>query len=391
MISVTGIGVISALGNGISETLGSLLNEYCGIGRIKYLSTLHSDIPCAEVQKSDEELLSLVGADGIWTRTSLLGYIAAEEAINYVGAQRFQGKRVAFINGTTVGGMEKSEQFYSDFINNNSRNDYIAAHECGACTERIADSLAAKFGKFSYVTTISTACSSATNAIILGANLIKSGRVDIAIAGGSECITKFHLNGFNTLMILDNAPCRPFDANRSGLNLGEGAGFIVLEREAHDRELCKLKGYGNACDAFHQTASSPDGKGAVLAMSDALRMSQLKPTDIDYINAHGTGTVNNDLSEGRAIMSLFGDTVPFVSSTKSMTGHTTSASGGIEAVIAILSLENGFVPANLHFNEKMPELSFSPVPHTLKVSGLNNILSNAFGFGGNNSSLILGK
>lgn len=398
MIAVTGAGIISALGIGVNETLVSLCNGYSGVGELKYLSTIHRDIPCAEVQKSDAELIELLGLsrNDIIVRTSLLGIVAAKEALESAGYERFKNKRVAFINGTTVGGMEKSEQYYLDFISNDSRNGYIAAHECGACTEKISDVLAPFINGFSFVTTISTACSSATNTIILGANLIKAGIVDVAVVGGSECITKFHLNGFNTLMILDKEPCRPFDATRAGLNLGEGAGFIVLERsndcESENIEpLCYLSGYGNACDAFHQTASSENGIGAMLSMKKAIEMSGLKPSDIDYINAHGTGTPNNDLSEGRAIMSLFGDRIPYVSSTKSMTGHTTSASGGIEAVISILALKNGFIPANINFKNKMPELSFTPVSEVINYPKLKHVLSNSFGFGGNDSTIILSK
>jgi 3-oxoacyl-[acyl-carrier-protein] synthase-1 len=285
--------------------------------------------------------------------------------------------------------MDKSEQFYLDFLENDSKNAYIAAHDCGACTEMIAD----YFGIFSAVDTISTACSSAANAIILGAQLLKSGRADIVLAGGSECITKFHLNGFNTLMILDREQCRPFDTGRAGLNLGEGAAYIVMEKEKtlkmrSVKPLCRLLGYANACDAYHQTASSPQGEGAFLAMKNALENSGLQVSDIDYINAHGTGTQNNDLSEGVAIMRLFGENIPPVSSTKSFTGHSTSASGGVEAVISILALQHNFVPVNLNFSTPMPELTFSPATNDKAPKPLQNVLSNSFGFGGNDSALI---
>ena len=242
------------------------------------------------------------------TRTSLMGILAAKNALAHANVIPMKSLHIGFISSTTVGGMEKSEQYYNDFLENDSRNDYIKIHDCGACTEVIAD----YFGGFSYVSTISTACSSSANAIALGSNLIKQGILDIVVAGGSECLTKFHLNGFNTLMILDRAHCRPFDASRAGLNLGEGAAYLVLESEENAKArnakpLCKVAGYGNACDSYHQTASSPEGKGATMAMQYALDMSGLKSSDIDYINAHGTGTVNNDESEGIAIMNVFGN------------------------------------------------------------------------------------
>ena len=212
------------------------------------------------------------------------------------------------------------------------------------------------------------------------------------VVGGSECITKFHLNGFNSLMILDTDPCRPFDATRHGLNLGEGAAYLVLEsaESAKRRGVTPqalLSGYGNACDAFHQTASSPDGEGAYRAMSEALQLAGLQPSEIDYINAHGTGTPNNDASESHAMMRLFGENMPSVSSTKSFTGHTTSASGSIEAVFCILALQNGFLPVNLNWSQAMDDGIVPVSQPTKKV--LKHVLCNAFGFGGNDSSLLL--
>lgn len=393
-IVVTGLGIVSALGLGIRETCRALKEGHSGIGRLKYLQTVHGDIPSAEVRYGDEELRQMLGLspEEIITRTSLLGIVALREALKSAGFREKSGKRFSFINGTTVGGMEKSEQYYLDFLTNGSMNAYIAVHECGACTERMADAI----GGFQYVTTLSTACSSAANAVILGANLLRAGMTDVAVVGGAECLTKFHLNGFRSLMILDKEPCRPFDDTRSGLNLGEGAAYLVLERESEalqrgGQPWCMLSGYGNACDAFHQTASSEEGKGAVLAMREALSMGKLEPEEIGYINAHGTGTRNNDLSEGRAITAVFGNRVPYVSSTKAMTGHTTSASGGVEAVISILALKHRMIPANLRFQHPMPELPFEPVRELLQDISLRHVLSNSFGFGGNNSTLIFSE
>jgi 3-oxoacyl-[acyl-carrier-protein] synthase II len=197
-------------------------------------------------------------------------------------------------------------------------------------------------------------------------------------------------------MILDRVPCRPFDSTRAGLNLGEGAAYLVLESDEHARShnanvLCKISGYGNACDSYHQTASSPDGKGATIAMQNALDMSGLKPSEIDYINAHGTGTTNNDESEGIAIMNVFGNSIPPVSSTKAYTGHTTSAAGSVEAVISILAIQEGFLPPNLNFRNKMENLSFTPVRKLTRNVNINHVLSNSFGFGGNNSAIIFSK
>jgi 3-oxoacyl-[acyl-carrier-protein] synthase-1 len=389
-ICVTGLGIVSAIGNNCEESVTALLSEKTGIAPLLYLNSIHKEFPVGEVLLSDVEMKEKlnIDPDKNISRTTLLGILAVKQACEQ--AQIFESgyQRIGFISGTTVGGMEKSESFYIDFLENDTKNDYIGIHDCGACTEGIAD----YFGKFSMVTTISTACSSAANALILGSNILKTGMLDAVVVGGAECLTKFHLNGFNTLMILDKEDCRPFDATRAGINLGEGAGYLVLEKEqnALDRKIqpiCIVAGYGNACDAYHQTASSPDGKGALLSMQKAMEMSGLNYSDIDYINAHGTGTVNNDLSEGIAISTLF-EKVPPISSTKSFTGHTTSAAGGVESVLSILAMKNRFLPANLNFVTPMPELNFAPLQHTMKDVDIKHILKNSFGFGGNNSSII---
>jgi 3-oxoacyl-[acyl-carrier-protein] synthase-1 len=393
-IFVTGAGIISALGNNVQETLLALREKRTGIASLHYLKTSHIEFPVGEVKLSNEEMsrLLLLPETEITTRTSLMGMIAVGEALTQASLHEKNGLRIALISGTTVGGMDKSELYYLDFLENDTKNAYIATHDCGTCTEMIADHT----GIFSMVETISTACSSAANAIMIGAMLINDGRADIVVAGGSECITKFHLNGFNTLMILDKEPCKPFDNDRAGLNLGEGAAYLVLEAETSRRRrqvkpLCRLSGYANTSDAFHQTASSPDGEGAFLSMINALASAQLAPENIGYINAHGTGTGNNDLSEGIAIQRVFGEKIPPVSSTKSFTGHTTSAAGGVEAVISLLALQHNFIPANLNFATPMKELSFTPAMDENPATPLCHVLSNSFGFGGNDTSLIFSK
>ncbi|MDR1561468.1 MAG: beta-ketoacyl-[acyl-carrier-protein] synthase family protein [Dysgonamonadaceae bacterium] len=398
-IVISGMGIISAIGNNCMETLDALKASKSGIDTIHYLNTSHTEFPVGEVKLTNEEMISMLGltASSVSTRTSLMGMIAVREAIETAGIYNIN-QRCSIISGTTVGGMDKSEQYYLEFLENDLHKEYIKTHDCGACTEMIAD----YFGFFSQVDTISTACSSAANAILLGAKFLQSGKTDVAVAGGAECITRFHLNGFNTLRILDCQHCRPFDNTRAGLNLGEGAAYIVMETEKHFLErtaltppesqrkiYAYLSGAANTCDAFHQTASSPDGKGAYMAMKNALHNAGLHPSNVDYINAHGTGTANNDLSEGYAIEKLFGNNIPPVSSTKAFTGHTTSAAGGIEAVISILSMNNSLIPVNLNFKEKMPELSFKPVTeYSSNDIHLEHVLSNSFGFGGNDTTLI---
>ncbi|MDR2805236.1 MAG: beta-ketoacyl-[acyl-carrier-protein] synthase family protein [Dysgonamonadaceae bacterium] len=392
-ILIRGMGIVSAIGNNVAETLQSLRESRSGIDFVRYLKTAHTEFPVGEVKLTNEEIMRLLNIpeNRPTTRTSLMGMLAVQEALRNCGidSQSAETKRITLISGTTVGGMDKSEQFYLDFIENNTKNAYISTHDCGACTEMIAD----YFGIFSQVYTISTACSSAANAILLGAEMLKNGRADIVVAGGAESITKFHLNGFNTLMILDKECCRSFDATRAGLNLGEGAAYVVMQRENNmqTKPLAALSGYANTCDAYHQTASSPNGEGAFLAMKKSIENAGLQLSDISYINAHGTGTANNDLSEGIAIQRLFGDKIPPVSSTKAFTGHTTSAAGGVEAVISILALQNNFIPENLNFKNKMEELCFTPSAGKRLITSLQHVLSNSFGFGGNDTSLIFSK
>jgi len=389
-ILITGTGVVSAIGLNKAETLEALLNGRSGVGKLKYLKTEHKEFPIGEVKLTDAEMRERLGLgpNAVTIRTALLGMMALGEALDEARLTREMLPNVGFISGTTVGGMDMTEQFYLDYINNEAHKEYIALHDCGSCSEMTAN----HFGRFAFVTTLSTACSSAANAIILGANMIRCGQADIVVVGGSECITKFHLNGFNSLMILDTEPCRPFDATRNGLNLGEGAAYLVLESEESARRRgvkaqALLSGYGNACDAYHQTASSPDGEGAYRAMKEALELAGLRPSDIDYINAHGTGTPNNDASESQAMMRLFGENIPPVSSTKPFTGHTTSASGSIEAVFCILALQHGFLPLNLNGSQPMED-GVKPVSQPTQKA-LKHVLCNAFGFGGNDSSLLL--
>ncbi|MCX6281282.1 MAG: beta-ketoacyl-[acyl-carrier-protein] synthase family protein [Bacteroidetes bacterium] len=394
-IFVTGSGFISGLGNNVQENLTSLLNLRSGIGPIRHIDTvLKDELAVSEVAMTNDELMRYAGLNdqSAYSRNAMLGIIAASEAFSHAHLHLHKGLRTGLISGTTVGGMDECEKYYQDFLTNDSKNRFIDIYDCADSTEKIADHL----GLRGFITTISTACSSAANSIQFASRMMNAGKLDCAVAGGTEALTKFHLNGFNALKILDKKPCRPFDASRNGINLGEGAAYLVLEtEEANQRTgnpvICELVGYGNACEAFHQTASSPDGTGAYLAMKKALDMSGESPDSIDYINAHGTGTDNNDLSEGRAIERLFTGKIPYVSSTKPFTGHMTSAAGSAEAIISILGLQKGIIWPNMNFSTPMPELKFSVAAKMIRDLDINLVMSNSFGFGGNNSSLIFKK
>lgn len=394
-VFIAGVGVISAIGNTVAQNLLSFEQEKTGIASIQYLDTEHRDeFPVGEVKLSNKELAELSGFKPGISRTAMLSLIAAREALADTGIRNLADLRTGFISANTVGGMDKTEDFFRDFLGDNTKGRLhkVVNHECGAITNLVADQLGIRH----YISTISTACSSSANAIMYGARLIKNNMLDVVIAGGTDALTRFTLNGFNTLMILDKQPCQPFDANRRGLNLGEGAGYVVLVSERVASSLkkemyCTLSSYHNANDAYHQTASSPKGTGSLLAMEGALKKSGLQPADIGYINLHGTGTQNNDSSEGAAISKLFEGHSPKMSSTKAFTGHTLGASGGIEAAFSALAVQQGLVYPNLRFETQMEDLPFTPETSFSKHPELKHVLSNSFGFGGNCSSLIFSK
>ena len=394
-IAITGLGIICAIGNNSQQVLDSLVNRKTGVGMMKYLQSCHTELPVGEVKLSDDELKTLLGlpVESLYSRTTLLGAVAVKQAMADAGlsADMLAGKKVVLISGTTVGGMDVTERILADMrevlqtpnANRSTPIDYVKRHDCGSTTNEIAQIC----GLDCEVCTISTACSSAINSIIVGCEMLRSGEADIIIAGGSEALSKFHLNGFNTLHIPDTKVCRPFDATHVGLNLGEGACFVVLQKEDVNAKAY-IGGYGNKCDAFHQTASSDDGEGAYLAMREALESSGIDKSQIDYINAHGTGTPNNDPSESVALKRIFGNDIPLVSSTKGFTGHTTSASGSIETVICVLAMQNNFVPVSYGFNHS-DEACIYPFEGDDKQHRMDYVICNSFGFGGNDSSLLL--
>ena len=390
-ILVSGLGIICAIGNNTADCLDSLLSEKSGIGDIQILDTVHKDeFKVGEVKMTNLKLLKLLNipeeAYSNYSRTSLLAIVAAKEALESSQINLNDGLKTGIVSATTIGGMDKTE---NNYLKDGADTNYILSHSCGDSTEKIANYL----GISDYRTTISTACSSAANAIMHGANLIKHGIIDRAIVGGVDSLSKFTLNGFNSLMILDKGYCKPFDENRKGLNLGEGAGFIILEKAENNpkRKLCYLSGFANANDAFHETASSPNGLGAYTAMKLAIEMSGKELSDIDYVNVHGTGTENNDLSEGVALKRVFGDNIPKFSSTKSYTGHTLAAAAGLEAVFSVLAIQNGIIYPNLNFTNVIKDLGIKPQIKLETGKTINTVLSNSFGFGGNSSSLIFSK
>ncbi|SHK85280.1 3-oxoacyl-[acyl-carrier-protein] synthase-1 [Chitinophaga jiangningensis] len=397
-VFITGMGMVTAIGDNVAGNLQRLRQQESGLGFTDYIDTIYKQVlPVGEVKLDNTTLFRMAGIpvqDG-FSRTTLLGLVAMREALQQAGIQHLQDEPTGFINASTVGGMCDTEKVYFDLINPEKSGTFIESiHtlDCADCTQRIADTV----GFTEHMATISTACSSSANALMFGARMIKAGMYQRMVCGGTEALTRFTLNGFNSLKNVDKQFCRPFDQQRTGLNLGEGAAYLVLESESFAKAnnstiLAEFTGYCNANEAFHPTSPSPEGDGAYAAMKNALAMSGRTLEEVQYINVHGTATLNNDISEGRALERMFGTAIPPFSSTKPFTGHTLAAAGAIEAIYAVLAIRNGIIFPNLNFSERMEELQIAPATELQEEVVINNVISNSFGFGGNNASLVISK
>lgn len=392
-IVVTGIGIITAIGETADENRNSLVHAKTGIGKARFFNSRYTEkLPFGEIKHATEFLAEKLGiGNDVATRTDILALHAAKQAIDdaRLSKKELSDSSTALIGGSTVGGMCLTDEMYADAnAAGISSSPYLTSYSNSANTSF----LRRYFDIGGVINTFNTACSSSANAIMYGARLLKNGVAKKVIAGGVDSLSKYTVNGFNALMILAGEPCRPFDLERKGLNLGEGAAFLVLEREedASDKKIyAEVKGYGNSNDAFHPSSTSPEGDGPYLSMKKALDIAGLQPGDIDFINAHGTATENNDETESAAMLRLF-DQPPAFASTKSYTGHTLGAAGAVEAVYSILNLQHQEVYPSLHFNEPIATTGLKPVTQYEQKS-LSHVMSNSFGFGGNCTSLIFSK
>jgi 3-oxoacyl-(acyl-carrier-protein) synthase len=392
-VVITGLGIISSIGNSVSENRSSLREGICGISKLQLFPSKFSDIfPFGEIKMSNETLINKLSVSELGvTRTTLLALHAFIEAIadSNLKKEELSSSDTALIGASTVGGMCLTDEMYNDSKSYTLGSSYLSSYDVGATNIFLQK----RFSIGGPVNTINTACSSSANAIMYGARLIKSGQVRRAIVGGFDSLAKFTINGFNALHILSNESCTPFDENRKGLNLGEGAAFLVLEKE---EDICNRKriyatvsGYSNTNDAYHTSSLSDNGEGPYKAMKEALAFAKLKTSQIDFINTHGTATENNDIVESKAMARLFHQ-VPSFASTKANTGHTLGASGAIEAVYCILNLAEQELYPGIHFNIPISSTGLCPLLLYNKTT-LLHIMSNSFGFGGNCSSLIFSK
>ncbi|MGB0886647.1 MAG: beta-ketoacyl-[acyl-carrier-protein] synthase family protein [Vicingaceae bacterium] len=391
-VFVTGMGVISAIGNNTAENLTQLRNGKTGIGKAQHLTSNYAKThPFAEVKYSTAELkanLNLNNTKG-FTRTDYIAFTALKEALEVaqLTSQEISSENTAFISASTIGGMCNTDDLYEDANLISEGSEFVESYPGSTHILKIAK----EYQLTGIVDAINTACSSSANAIMLGAKLIKSGRATRAIVGGADAIGKFSVNGFNALQIMSDKACAPFDENRKGLNLGEGAAYLILESEeliGNKKTYAEIVGYGNSNDAFHPSSLSEDAIGVAECMSKALNKAAITPQDIDYINTHGTATGNNDMTELTGINKVFKGFPPF-NSTKSYTGHTLAAAGAIEAVYSILSINHNELYPSLNCNTPIQPFNQFPVKNHTKNIQIKTVLSNSFGFGGNCTSLII--
>ncbi|MFC1748061.1 beta-ketoacyl-[acyl-carrier-protein] synthase family protein [Pseudomonadota bacterium] len=301
--------------------------------------------------------------------------------------QRYGSARIGVFLGTSTSGVEQTEQAYasrneqgelpSNFIYQTTQNTFS-----------VADYTRHALGLDGVAHVVSTACSSSAKAFATAQRFMKAGLCDAAVVGGVDSLCQMTLYGFNALQLVSNQPCRPADSERDGINIGEAAGFALVEWSDDAADMCVL-GYGESSDAYHMSTPHPDGDGALAAMEEALHRAQLTRDDIDYINLHGTATPANDRSEDQAVYRLFNGQVP-CSSTKGFTGHTLGAAGIVEAGFACLAIEKGFMPGSLN-TQTLDENLRSQIITEPKQQAPKRVMSNSFGFGGSNACLIIGR
>ena len=389
---VTGTGVLCAVGCGIDSVWTALCRLQSGLGSLSVCeSARHGDAPVAQIP---EEIERLCAAAVRGSRSDKLAYLAVEQASAQATLDdpSLDRARLGLVMGNTVGGVLGTEGFLSALVHRGVRRyGMMRHHECASS----ADICANEFDLRGPTTTLSTACSGGAMAIAMAADLIQRGDADIMIAGGCDSLCRLTVNGFGSLLLLDPDGCRPFDENRSGISLGEGAAAITIETEEGALArgatiLARLSGWGTSCDAFHATAPDTEGSGAFRAMEQAVEMAGIAPAAVDHINTHGTATPGNDIAEMKAICRLFGEQPPPFLSTKGLFGHTLGASGTVDAVISIASLQHGGPPPSARFETVDPAIGLSPVL-ACGTSPQHHIMSNAFGFGGNNVSLVLSR
>jgi len=395
-VVVTGAGVISALGATAAATWDGLVSGRTGIGPLTLFDTSGERTHlAAQITAFDFDTGMSRKARRRLSRGDQIGLGAARQAVEDAGPvlSLVDGRRAGLILGGGGTGLLQAEEYWSTALAGRRPRPSSAL---GFFPPTTSDLIASHLGLRGRVQTIMNACSSATIAVGLGASLVGSGAQDVVLAGGVETLSRTTYSGFNSLRLVDPEPCRPFDRDRRGLSLGECAAFLVLEpleaaRRRGARLYGEVAGYGMSADAHHVTAPDPDGAGLARSMRAALRSAGIAAEEIDHVNAHGTGTEQNDAAEARAIKAVFGGRahlIPVVS-IKGAVGHCLGAAGAIEAFAALMSLHQGIIPPTTGLRATGPDCDLDCVPGEARRARLRIVLSNSSAFGGNNGSLVL--
>ncbi|HEY3346766.1 MAG TPA: beta-ketoacyl-[acyl-carrier-protein] synthase family protein [Nitrospirota bacterium] len=394
-VAVVGAGSVNAVGLTVNEFWEGLIAGRCGIGPVDLFDTsAYRTHIGGQVRGLDAGLHFGKKELRRMSRCDIFGLIAAREAVEDSGLnlRSIDRERAGVILGGGAGGMLSGEKYRRELHNGGHPRPSLLMP---FATNYTTDLIAVEFGFGGPRSTVVTACSSSSTSVGYAADMIRRGDADIIITGGSDAMCQLTYAGFNSLRAVDENPCRPFDANRKGLSLGEGAGMLVLEEMEHAkargaRIYAELAGYGIAGDAYHMTAPDTAGAGAARAISAALLDAGLEPREVDYINAHGTATKFNDVAETAAIRAVFGGHADrlAVSSIKSMTGHCLGSAGGIEAVATALTVYHGIIPPTINFETPDPQCDIDCTPNIARRSDIRAALSNSLAFGGNNTSVV---
>lgn len=392
-IVISGLGVVSPYGAGIKAFWEGIAAGACAIRPITLIET--EGFRCRIAAEVPASVMTGLDASRRRSRADRLALAAAQEAVTDAHLTTEDRAVAALVVAAVGGGMLEGEAWYAEEV------------RTGRCSPRIralrsilpashAETVGHRLGLGGPKETVIMACASGAASIALGADLIRAGVVPVAVVGGVDALTRICFMGFNALKLLDPEPCRPFDRDRRGMSLGEAAAFLVLE----DAERCRARGgpiYGEflgagmTTDAHHVTAPHPEGEGMLRAMHLALDAAGVTAGAVGYVNAHGTGTPQNDRVEALALGQIFSQGRVLVSSTKSMVGHTMAAAGTIEAIATVLTLQHGLVPPTANLRQPDPDVPFDCVPGVARPSPVEVALSNSFGFGGQNVSLVFRK
>lgn len=397
-VAITGIGLISALGTSREAVWRHMLDAMCGIGPVSQFDTEgYRSRVAAEVDLTEVQAAFTPYQRRRWSRSDLMGVVAATEALDDAGLldADIDRRRIGVLLGAGTGDLVRNESYYftmrSEGIDR-ARPTWIHNHFSSTPVDVVAN----HFGLEGMRNCLMAACSSSTIAIGQATDAIRTGRLDAALAGGTDALSRLTFAGFNALRLMDPEPCRPFDVGRNGMNIGEGAGILVLEEMSRARArgahiYAELAGYGLMCEAHHPTAPEPEGLAIGVTLRAALADAGVDAAEVDHVNAHGTATPQNDRAEARGMSVVFGDRgrhIP-VTSIKAMIGHCLGAAGALEAAALALTVARGVIPPTVHHTQTDPECAIDVVANEPREVRVRCGLSTSLAFGGNDSALVM--